>query len=158
MRANAADLVEDEDPSNDEYSMVALMDVLQCLGVQASDASTFAAAMCRNRPRFQILREDIMRQHRVLNVSVESPPSFVELYGTGRILEAGHGCKRNLTFAGLDAFVLRTRTPDGSPPGLPEAQRSADGIQIRSRSTTSLGCGIAAVYAVLLRESGAQQG
>ena len=37
----------------------------------------------------------------------------MEVYGQGRIVEAAHGCRRNLNLHGLDALDLRTCKPDG---------------------------------------------
>ena len=39
----------------------------------------------------------------------------MEIYGRGAILDAAHGCRRNLNVSGLDALDLRTNKPDGSP-------------------------------------------
>lgn len=41
-------------------------------------------------------------------------PSFVELYGKGRIVEASHSSRRNLNLNGLAALDLRTAKPDGT--------------------------------------------
>ena len=39
----------------------------------------------------------------------------MEIYGRGRILDAAHGCRRNLNLTGLNALDLRTCKADGSP-------------------------------------------
>ena len=39
----------------------------------------------------------------------------MEIYGQGRLLEAAHGCRRNLNIQGLDALDLRTCKKDGTP-------------------------------------------
>ena len=51
----------------------------------------------------------------MVNALVGKRPSFVELYGRGSILEAAHGCRRNLNIDGLAALDLRTAKPDGTP-------------------------------------------
>ena len=43
------------------------------------------------------------------------PRSCKCMGGGGGILEAYHGCRRNLNVCGLDAHDLRTAKPDGSP-------------------------------------------
>ena len=39
----------------------------------------------------------------------------MELYGRGKLLEASHGCRRNLNINGLQALDLRTHKEDGTP-------------------------------------------
>ena len=52
---------------------------------------------------------------RFLGALTDSSPSFMEIYGQGLILEAAHGCRRNLNIQGLDALDLRTAKTDGTP-------------------------------------------
>ena len=87
------DAMEDTDH---ETEMVAMMDVLQTLGVDVEDANRFCSKA--------------VRAARCL-----SDPSFVEVYGTGRIVESANGFLRNLNLKGLDAFDLRTKKEDGTP-------------------------------------------
>ena len=82
---------------NHDTEMVAMMDILQTLGVDVEDANRFCAKAVRTAA-----------QH-------ANEPSFVEAYGTGRIVEQANGVLRNLNVKGLAAFDLRTRKEDGSP-------------------------------------------
>ena len=111
MREDAADLVEEEP----EYGMTALMDVLQCLGVSAENASSFSSAIVRNKHRFHELRQQFEEQHRLVMAVSESKPTIVEIYGRGKLPDASHGCKRNLNADGLHALELRTNKANGQP-------------------------------------------
>ena len=99
----------------EEHSMVAMLDVLQCLGVEPEIATGFAAAISRNKPRFMQLRQNLEHRSRMVSSPVGSQPTFIELYGRGSILEAAHGCRRNLNLQGLGALDLRTNKPGGTP-------------------------------------------
>ena len=61
-----------EEDMSEDTSMVAMMDVLQTLGVDVSDANKFSARAVRVARR-------------------ASDPSFVEAYGTGLIMERANG-------------------------------------------------------------------
>ena len=116
-QANASGLVGEEDQEEEEEQgqMVALMDILQCLGVATEDANGFAASVVRNKPRFEHLRTQLQAQQSFLNAVVGKRPTFVELYGRGKLLEASHGCRRNLNIDGLRALDPRTHKKDGTP-------------------------------------------
>ena len=79
-----------------EHSTVALLDVLQCLGVQVVVAANFAAALSRNRPRFRDVHARMVNAQRFVNSRTDKSPTFMEVYGRGSILGAAHGCRRNL--------------------------------------------------------------
>ena len=115
MRENAAALAEEDDVDGKEDSaMMSLMDVLQCLGVAAEDACCFAAYVVKNKPRFEHLRKTFEEQQQLVHAISEVKPTFMELYGRGKLVEASHGCRRNLNVAGLDALDLRTCKADGT--------------------------------------------
>ena len=76
--------------------MIAMMDVLQSLGVEAEQANRFSTHIMR------IAHKPIA-------------PSFVEMYGTGNIVTTANGVLRNLNISALEAFDLRTSKPDGTP-------------------------------------------
>ena len=76
--------------SNADY--VALMDVLQTMGVDVVDASRFVCAI-RNQ-----------------NLN-----TFVELFGSGRMVKTAYDRRRSLNLNGLAAFDIRSLKPDGAP-------------------------------------------
>ena len=78
----------------DDHEMVAMMDILQTLGVEPEDANRFSSRIMRisNQP---------------LN------PSFVEMYGCGNIVNAANHVLRNLNVSRVGAFYLRTSKPNG---------------------------------------------
>jgi hypothetical protein len=80
----------------DDHEMVAMMDILQTLGVEPDDANRFSSRIMR-----------ISKQP--LN------PTFVEMYGCGNIVTAANHVLRNLNVNGLCAFDLRTAKPSGEP-------------------------------------------
>ena len=83
------DKVEPED-----HEMVAMMDILQTLGVEPEDANRFSS--------------------RIMRISSQPlNPSFVEMYGCGNIVNAANHVLRNLNVSGLGAFDLRTSKPNG---------------------------------------------
>ena len=79
----------------DDHEMVALMDILQTLGVSAEEANRYSSKIMR-----------ISSQP--LN------PTFVEMYGCGNIVNAANHVLRSLNVEGLNAFDLRTSKPDGT--------------------------------------------
>ena len=98
---------------SDNEDMVALVDVLQVLGVEPVCALRFATSMAHNR----------------------RPPATVsELYGRGSVVDMANAHARSLNISGLDALDLRTLKPDGSPWDLrrpedrAEAERLQDGL------------------------------
>ena len=93
--------------------MIAMMDVLQCLGVQPEVACGFAASIARNNSRFLKLHEGLEEKARILCATTGKPTTFFEVYGQGRIIENAH-C-RDLNIQGLQAMDLRANKPDGSP-------------------------------------------
>ena len=56
----------------------------------------------------------MVQAQKFISSVTDKTPSFMEIYGRGKILEAAHGCRRNLNIHGLDALDLRTCKPDGS--------------------------------------------
>ena len=111
IMANAAELIDDK---NDEPNMIAMLDVLQTLGVAPEVACRFSSAVARNQPRFQKLREELDYRRRLVSSLTGTKPTFLEVYGQGRIVETANGCRRNLNLEGLHALDLRTRKSDGS--------------------------------------------
>ena len=85
-----------EEPMGEDHEMIAMMDVLQTLGVEPDEANRFSAKIMRisNQP---------------MN------PTFVEMYGCGNIVTAANTVLRNLNVGGLAAFDLRTSKPSGVP-------------------------------------------
>ena len=83
----------DDDDSGD-HEMVALMDILQTLGVGPEEANRFSA--------------------KIMRISAQTlNPTFVEMYGCGNIVHAANHVLRNLNIDGLCAFDLRTAKPSG---------------------------------------------
>ncbi|MCP2504710.1 MAG: hypothetical protein NLN65_05400, partial [Candidatus Poseidoniaceae archaeon] len=85
-----------EEQVADDHEMIALMDVLQTLGVEPDDANRFSAKIMR-----------------ISNQPIN--PTFVEMYGCGNIVTAANTVLRNLNVTGLAAFDLRTCKPSGVP-------------------------------------------
>ena len=82
------------DGDSGDHDMVAIMDLLQTLGVGVEEANRFSA--------------------RVMRISAQPiNPSFVEMYGCGNIVHAANHVLRNLNVDGLAAFDLRTAKPTG---------------------------------------------
>ena len=69
--------------------MVALMDALQCVGVEVTQANRFVASLVRKKP------------------------SIMEIYGRGRIVEMANSSHRDLNVLGDLALDLRTLKPSG---------------------------------------------
>ena len=89
-----------EDPEGD-HLMSSMVDVLQTLGISASDAVAYSVDMVKNRPL------------RPVQYGHPYNPTMMEVYGKGNIVAASHGPRRNLNIDGLRAFDLRTVKPDG---------------------------------------------
>ena len=89
--------------SDNDHMMMPIMDVLQTLGVSAGDATAFAVQALKDKPM------------KTTSFGSVYNPTFIELYGHGTIVQASHGCRRNLNVDGLHALDLRTRKPDGEP-------------------------------------------
>ena len=86
-----------------DHMMSSLISVLQTNGVSVGDAVNFAVNVIKSRPPTP--------------VSFGAPynPTFFELYGHGSLVNASHGCRRNLNLNGLRALDLRTTKPNGAP-------------------------------------------
>ena len=97
------------------HSTIALLDVLQTVGVCPTVAANFAASIARNKPRFHHLRDKLSRAQGFVYSVTGKKHTFLEVYGRGSILEAAHGCRRNLNLEGIDALDIRTCKHDGSP-------------------------------------------
>ena len=82
----------EEDVMNED--MVALIDVMQTLGVEPVCAVRCATNVAPNK---------------------RSPATVTEAYGQGRIVDMANARARSLNVKGLDAMDLRTLKPDGSP-------------------------------------------
>ena len=98
-----------------EHATIALLDVLQLNGVSPVTAANYAASLARNRPRFENLHRRMVNAKRFIASLTDRSPTFMELYGRGKLIEAAHGCRRNLNLHGLDALDLRTCMDDGTP-------------------------------------------
>ena len=86
----------------DEHMMTSMVDVLQTLGVSPGDATMFAVGAVKNTPKQPSMYGTYQ-------------PTMFELYGHGTLVNASHGCRRNLNVNGLHALDLRTQKPDGEP-------------------------------------------
>ena len=109
------EMLENAQALETDHPMLTLMDVLQCNGVAPEVASNFAASLVTNKPRFHALHRRLLRAQQFIHALTDRSPTFMELYGRGAILEASHGCRRNLNISGLDALDLRTCKKDGTP-------------------------------------------
>ena len=82
------------DDIDDDHEMVAMMDILQTLGVEPEDANRFSS--------------------KILRIGAQPiNPTFVEVYGCGNVVHAANHVLRNLNVKGLCAFDLRTAKPNG---------------------------------------------
>ena len=79
------------DASGMNVDYLALMDTLQCLGVNPVQASRYVASIIRSKP------------------------SLMEFYGIGNISRQANSNHRNLNILGKEAFDLRTHKPSGEP-------------------------------------------
>ena len=95
--------------------MVAMVDVLQTLGVSPDTAANFAAHCSRNPKRFKDTHDRLDNVRTYVSALTGKKPTFLEVYGTGNIVAASHGSRRALNVDGLAALDLRTSKPDGSP-------------------------------------------
>ena len=86
------DMEDKVEPEDNE--MVAMIDILQTLGVEPEDANRFSSRIMKI-------------SHQPLN------PSFVEMYGCGNRVHAANNVLRNVNVSGLCAFDLRTSKPSG---------------------------------------------
>ena len=92
---SGSDNVGDDNGSGD-HEMIALMDVLQTLGVEPEEANRFSA--------------------KVMRISSQpTRPTFVEAYGCGNVVHEANNVLRNLNVDGLCAFDLRTAKSNGEP-------------------------------------------
>ena len=87
--------------SDNDHVMTSMMDVLQTLGVSAGEANAYAV---------QALKDKSLR---ATTFGDAYQPTFFELYGHGTIVQASHGCRRNINIDGLHALDLRTCKPNG---------------------------------------------
>ena len=101
--------------ANDDYMNCALMDTLQCLGVDCLVACNFAASVCRDKSRFAKLHRELDQKARLVGSLTRKRPTFVEMYGQGKIVEMANLHRRNLNLDGLCALDVRTCKQDGSP-------------------------------------------
>ena len=85
----------------DDHIMSQIMDVLQTTGVSAADAANYCAQVIKNTP------------HKPTQFGEVYKPTLFEVYGQGNIIQASHGCRRNLNVDGLRALDLRTCKPNG---------------------------------------------
>ena len=92
---NEVDASMDDDAAHEsDHEMIAMMDILQTLGVEPEEANRFSS--------------------RVMRISKQPlNPTFVEMYGCGNIVTAANHVLRNLNVTGLCAFDLRTAKPTG---------------------------------------------
>ena len=76
MRENAAALNPPTPGHDEEHSMVALMDALQCCGVRPDVASNVAASVARNKPRFHSLRVRLENARRFVGALTDKTPQL----------------------------------------------------------------------------------
>ena len=105
-----------------DTEMMAIMDVLQTLGVDVGEANRFSAKVIRT-------------------AQGTSHPTFVEAYGTGRVVDQANNVLRNINIKGLAAFDLRTSKEDGTPWDLLKTSDRKDAIRYikESKSTWIVG-------------------
>ena len=97
---NGADL---NDP-DDAHLMVYMVNILQTLGVSTGDAVAYAVKAAKDRVPIS-----------AVSTGKSYNPTFFEVYGHGTIVQASHGCRRDLNVNGLNALDLRTAKPNGAP-------------------------------------------
>ena len=124
-----------------EHHTIALMDVLQTIGVAPDTAANYAASLARNKPRFHDLHERMTAARRYIASLTDRSPTFMAICGRGKLIEAAHGCRRNLNLRGLDALDLRTCMADGTPWdfNLPEHRRKARHLVETQKPTWIIG-------------------
>lgn len=106
------------------------MDVLQSLGVPAVDSSRFAVPVSRDQGRTQRMLDATQEKRSLVAAITGAPPTFVEVYGGGSIVDASNGLRRNLNVKRLHALDLRTLKPNG--------QRWDSNCQIDSQKARAL--------------------
>ena len=87
--------------NSDDHVMSPIMDVLQTFGVSAAEAANYCSRVIKNRPIMPITFGELYK------------PSCFEVYGQGNIVNASHGCCRDLNIDGLRAIDQRTLKPNG---------------------------------------------
>ena len=92
MAADDRENSHEEVGADQDHEMIAMMDVLQTLGVEVEAACRFSSDVIKTAQR----------------------PSLVEAYGTGNIIDMANTKLRNLNIDGLCAFDLRVAKPNGS--------------------------------------------
>ena len=95
--------------------MVTMMDILQCLGVEPATACSYTASLVNDAGKCHRLFAKLHASSSVVGAVTGKKPTFIEVYGRGKIVEASHNLRRNLNVEGLDALDIRTCKPDGSP-------------------------------------------
>ena len=110
MRKNAEDLLGDSD-----HEMIAMMDVLQILGVDPVDACSFTSSIVKDGSRCKRMFSKRYSSSAFIGAVTGNAPTFMEIYGRGKIVDASHNLRRNLNVNGLDALDIRTCKPNGSP-------------------------------------------
>ena len=112
---------EDDEPAL-EHSMVAMMDALQCLGVSALDACRFSASCSRTPERIRKLYNDLDNRRTLVGATLGTKPSFMEIYGTGNIVQsaqAAGGCLTSVVWVHWSCAPKRSTAHHGwltSPP------------------------------------------
>ena len=91
------------------------MDTLQCLSVDVEVACSFASSVCRSKPRFHKIKNDLEDTAGLIAALTGKRPTFMELFGQGRVVEMSNSHRRDLNIHGLGALDLRTNRPDGVP-------------------------------------------
>ena len=84
-----------------DHMMSSLISVLQTNGVSVGDAVSFAVNVVKSRPPTPTA------------FGAPYNPTLFELYGHGSLVNASHGCRRNVNVNGLRALDLRTMKPNG---------------------------------------------
>ena len=81
--------------------MIIVTGVLRTLGVEAGDACSCAASLSlcpsRDKPKFDSLNSELEHKSNMVTSLVGGEATFVEHYGRGRLPEAAHGIRRNLS-------------------------------------------------------------
>ena len=80
----------------------------------AATAANFAAHCSGNPKRFKDVHDRLDNVRTYVSALTGKKQTFLEIYGTGNIVDASHGSRRALNVDGLAALDLRTSKPDGS--------------------------------------------
>ena len=83
-------------------------------GASSIHRGEFCSLCCENKPRFRDLHRRVCAARSFLAALTDQTPSFIEVYGRGKLLDAAHGCRRNLGLRGFAALDLRTCKPDAT--------------------------------------------